>query len=608
MSNEAVNQSTRSKLHEKFTAEAITRKIEYLQNDKNYMSKVAARQLGCFSMEDLAKIALTRVGIFGLGAVGSVLTQMVTRFGFGYGEEPCSITVVDNDAYDESNFARQFGARDESVSIPKATYTKIQLQRLGLGEIDARIVKVTPENAAELIQNVDLALHALDDIKGGAALVAACQKKGILAIEGWGFMFNNALVHHPSGPTWAQVYGVTDIINGKTISDLTVQEERQIISHILGKYARIPQLIELYDPEKVQLLMQGKIAGRTNVFIWGASHQTFTEAINQVLGIGTRAYAPLMKLYDPFTLRSFYYDLQKERKVFMEPTKKKVDWNHVAFHEQTREQYIRDFGFRTVIKEITHLQKGNRVLDVGCGIGAVPYLLHELYGDGIQIRGIDFDHNLVKYGSQHWGHPSNIQLEQGDAHALNYNDDSFDLVTSFGVIEFLSNPILAISEMVRVAKPGGRILTILLDTDRYELRPMHPKAMRFLMELRRGLGAYGIRTGNEAKYLADLFTRSGVQTLRYDYWFERRIPITEEFLKSAGGMMQATAFSPAILEFYSQFLKEVGWTKERFNTELRKALPPVEVVSFFREHLGEDLVDRTPAVILESEPLKKGAE
>ena len=262
----------------------------------------------------MAKIALTKVCVCGLGAVGSVLTEMLTLFGFGYGETN-GITVVDMDVYDESNFARQHGARQESVGVSKALYTKILLQQLGLAEIKSVESAITPENVDSIIEDADLVLHTMDGIKGAIALVDACKRRGIPAVEGWGLSFSNAITYHPDGLSWPEVYGVTDITSGKAIADLTHDDEAQIQARFLEKFARIPELLGLYDPESVQQMMRGEVASRTSVFIWGASHQVFAEAVKNVLGIGTQARAPAMVIYDPFTQKSFLYDLQKEQVV-----------------------------------------------------------------------------------------------------------------------------------------------------------------------------------------------------------------------------------------------------------------------------------------------------
>ncbi|MHC1591548.1 MAG: ThiF family adenylyltransferase, partial [Candidatus Helarchaeales archaeon] len=199
-----------------------------------------------------------------------------------------------------------------SIGVSKAIYTKILLQQLGLAEIKAIHSEVSPSNVDEIMKDANLVIHTIDGIKGAIALTEACQRKGILAIEGWGMMFTNAIVHHPDGPSWPEVYGVEDIIHGKDVESLTKEEEQAITSRIMSKFARIPNLINLYEPSSVERMMKGEIGGRTSVFIWGTAHALLSEAVKYVLGFGLRSKAPIMHLYDPFSFKTFRYDLIKE--------------------------------------------------------------------------------------------------------------------------------------------------------------------------------------------------------------------------------------------------------------------------------------------------------
>ncbi len=267
--------------------EKIAAKIEFLKNDRNFLNKIHDRQFGCITKtwKDMAKIALTKVCCCGLGALG--------------------IT--------SENFVRQYGARTESIGVSKATYTRVLLQQLGLARVRAIHAEVSPDNVDDLIKDANLVIHTIDGIKGAIALAEACRRKGILAIEGWGLMFNNAIVHHPDGPTWTEAYGVTDFLKDKDVADLTRDEELQITGRVLSKLSRIPGLAKRYDEKSIELMKKTQMTGRTSVFIWGTAHQLLSEAVKNVLGFGVRSKAPIMHLYDPFTLQGFRYDLMREQ-------------------------------------------------------------------------------------------------------------------------------------------------------------------------------------------------------------------------------------------------------------------------------------------------------
>jgi SAM-dependent methyltransferase len=101
---------------------------------------------------------------------------------------------------------------------------------------------------------------------------------------------------------------------------------------------------------------------------------------------------------------------------------------------------------------------GLDVLDLGCGDGttAIPSALA-----GANVRGIDIASNLVAAGKaraeQHG--LRNCTFEEGDAsNLLGVNDESFDLLVSIFGAMFAPRPFDTASEMVRVVRPGGRIV------------------------------------------------------------------------------------------------------------------------------------------------------
>jgi SAM-dependent methyltransferase len=104
------------------------------------------------------------------------------------------------------------------------------------------------------------------------------------------------------------------------------------------------------------------------------------------------------------------------------------------------------------------VEPGMKVLDLGCGDGttAVPSA-----GRGADVLGVDIASNLVAAGNERAKAAGldNLRFEEGDASNLNrINDDKFDLVVSIFGAMFAPRPFDVAEEMVRVTKPGGRIV------------------------------------------------------------------------------------------------------------------------------------------------------
>ncbi len=101
---------------------------------------------------------------------------------------------------------------------------------------------------------------------------------------------------------------------------------------------------------------------------------------------------------------------------------------------------------------------GLDVLDLGCGDGTTAVPEANL---GADVLGVDIAENLVEAGNaraQSLG-LANITFQQGDASDLNeLEDDSFDLVVSVFGAMFAPKPFDVAKEMVRVTRPGGRIV------------------------------------------------------------------------------------------------------------------------------------------------------
>jgi len=102
--------------------------------------------------------------------------------------------------------------------------------------------------------------------------------------------------------------------------------------------------------------------------------------------------------------------------------------------------------------------KGGRVLEVSIGPGVnLPYLLGRM--DVGEIFGLDISPGQLNRCREYVAHHGwDVQLQLGNAEHLPYQDDAFDGVFHLGGINFFNDKKMAIEEMIRVARPGSRIL------------------------------------------------------------------------------------------------------------------------------------------------------
>jgi len=108
------------------------------------------------------------------------------------------------------------------------------------------------------------------------------------------------------------------------------------------------------------------------------------------------------------------------------------------------------------------VQDGGRVLDVGCGTGALVYAVVKR-GAGSTVVGIDPSQPFIDYVRQRFPGPG-FSFDCGDGMALPYPDASFDCSLSLLVFMFIPQPEKAASEMWRVTRPGGTVAACVWDS------------------------------------------------------------------------------------------------------------------------------------------------
>jgi ubiquinone/menaquinone biosynthesis C-methylase UbiE len=104
------------------------------------------------------------------------------------------------------------------------------------------------------------------------------------------------------------------------------------------------------------------------------------------------------------------------------------------------------------------ITKGFKVLDLGCGDGTTALPEARL---GADVLGVDIARNLVEAGNRRAKEEglTNINFQEGDASNLHeLKDHTFDLVVSIFGAMFAPMPFDVAKEMVRVTRPGGRII------------------------------------------------------------------------------------------------------------------------------------------------------
>jgi ubiquinone/menaquinone biosynthesis C-methylase UbiE len=111
------------------------------------------------------------------------------------------------------------------------------------------------------------------------------------------------------------------------------------------------------------------------------------------------------------------------------------------------------------LAKIAAVSSDDAVLDIACGLGE---WLHVCLNSGASVAGVDLSERAIEYCEKH--------MPDGEFHAvaaehLPFDDAQFDLLSCLGSLEHFVDPVVALKEMARVAKPHARFLILVPNAD-----------------------------------------------------------------------------------------------------------------------------------------------
>lgn len=106
-------------------------------------------------------------------------------------------------------------------------------------------------------------------------------------------------------------------------------------------------------------------------------------------------------------------------------------------------------------------RSGQRALDVGCGTGVAARTLARRVGQTGWVVGLDVNEGMLAVARRA---APGIKWRQGVAESLPFDDNRFDAVVSQFALMFFEDKVKALGEMMRVLRPGGRMVVAVWDT------------------------------------------------------------------------------------------------------------------------------------------------
>jgi ubiquinone/menaquinone biosynthesis C-methylase UbiE len=172
------------------------------------------------------------------------------------------------------------------------------------------------------------------------------------------------------------------------------------------------------------------------------------------------------------------------------------------------------------------VESGDRVLDVGCGPGALTSVLVARLGAS-HVSAVDPSEPFVAAARER--HPG-VVVQRASAEELPFDDSTFDKALAQLVVHFMTDPVRGVAEMARVTRPGGVVAACVWD-HAGEQTPLAP-FWQTANEVDPGAVDESGLAGGRKGHLAELFTQAGLRDVKqtslpvqvehpsFDEWWE----------------------------------------------------------------------------------------
>ena len=126
----------------------------------------------------------------------------------------------------------------------------------------------------------------------------------------------------------------------------------------------------------------------------------------------------------------------------------------------------------TALRDALSPCPGERMLEVGCGSGALCRMVAPGLLPGGELLGVDIAPEMVAAARAAAGQPAPLRFEVGAGAALPAEDATYDASFGARLLLHVADPVPVVAEMARVVKPGGRV--VLMDWDFETVTVSHP--------------------------------------------------------------------------------------------------------------------------------------
>jgi arsenite methyltransferase len=138
---------------------------------------------------------------------------------------------------------------------------------------------------------------------------------------------------------------------------------------------------------------------------------------------------------------------------------------------------------RRLVRDAVGAGPGERILDVGCGPGFYSTELLEQVGPSGAVVGVDRSPQMLAAAKQRSESHPNVTFHETDATSLPVEDASFDAALCVQVLEYVPDVTVALAEMHRALRSGGRVVVWDVDWSTLSIHSRDPSRMRRVLDL-----------------------------------------------------------------------------------------------------------------------------
>lgn len=164
-------------------------------------------------------------------------------------------------------------------------------------------------------------------------------------------------------------------------------------------------------------------------------------------------------------------------------------------------------AYKRQVLALLDVREGHYVLDVGCGTGDDVRMMAQLVGSTGRVVGVDNSATMIAEAQKRTdGQDLPVEYRIADAHRLDFADNTFDCCRADRAFQHLEDPRRALTEMMRVARSGARIVVVDPDWGTLAVDAPDRNVTRKILNFR----CDGIRNGWMGRRLFALFQEVGV--------------------------------------------------------------------------------------------------